>query len=90
MNAPLDGERGCGIAARICVALISFYRKYISCLKPRCCRFSPSCSEYARDAFLIHGFWRGIALTLWRLMRCHPFYHGNLNDPVPPRQQRHE
>ena len=77
-----------GLAARFCAGLMSFYRRYLSCLKPRCCRFSPSCSEYAREAFLIHGFWRGMGLTVWRLLRCQPFYRGNLNDPVPPRRHK--
>ena len=62
--------------------MVEFYRRYLSVLKPRCCRFEPSCSAYARDAFLIHGFWRGMALTAWRILRCHPFCKGGY-DPVP-------
>lgn len=46
------------------------------------CRFTPSCSEYAREAFLRHGFVRGLSLSMRRLMRCHPLgAHGA--DPVP-------
>ncbi|MBR4125620.1 MAG: membrane protein insertion efficiency factor YidD [Victivallales bacterium] len=74
------------LAGRGCAWVIGLYRRFISPLKPRCCRFSPTCSEYAREAFLVHGFWKGLGLTLWRILRCHPFYHGNLNDPVPPRK----
>jgi uncharacterized protein len=37
------------------------------------CRFYPSCSNYAIDAFAEHGFWRGFSLTARRLMRCRPF-----------------
>jgi putative membrane protein insertion efficiency factor len=37
------------------------------------CRFYPSCSNYAIDAFTEHGFWQGFALTAKRLVRCRPF-----------------
>jgi putative membrane protein insertion efficiency factor len=37
------------------------------------CRFYPSCSNYAIDAFAQHGFWQGFALTAKRLVRCRPF-----------------
>lgn len=47
------------------------------------CRFSPTCSAYAFEAFDLHGGWRGLALTARRLGRCHPFHPGGL-DPVPP------
>jgi hypothetical protein len=37
------------------------------------CRFYPSCSNYAAEAFAEHGFWRGLALAARRLVRCRPF-----------------
>ena len=46
------------------------------------CRFSPGCSEYARQALLAHGFWRGSWLAARRLGKCQPFHPGGL-DPVP-------
>ncbi|WP_432757890.1 membrane protein insertion efficiency factor YidD [Spongiibacter taiwanensis] len=46
------------------------------------CRFYPSCSHYALEALQTHGALRGTALTLWRLLRCHPFNKGGY-DPVP-------
>ncbi|MGF1527725.1 MAG: membrane protein insertion efficiency factor YidD [Candidatus Competibacterales bacterium] len=46
------------------------------------CRFEPSCSAYALEALRRFGVWRGGALTLWRLLRCHPFCPGGY-DPVP-------
>ncbi|MGA7990195.1 MAG: membrane protein insertion efficiency factor YidD [Thermoanaerobaculia bacterium] len=49
---------------------------------PPACRFTPTCSEYARQAFLRHGLRRGLALTARRLARCHPFHAGG-PDPVP-------
>ncbi|TVR49177.1 MAG: membrane protein insertion efficiency factor YidD [Puniceicoccaceae bacterium] len=48
------------------------------------CRFSPTCSAYAREALRVHGFFRGGWLTLRRILRCHPWSHGGC-DPVPPR-----
>ena len=74
------------LAGRSCAGIIGLYQRFVSPLKPRCCRFTPTCSAYAREAFLVHGFWKGLGLTLWRVLRCHPFYRGNLIDPVPPRK----
>lgn len=46
------------------------------------CRFEPSCSAYAREALVKHGFWRGGRLALKRILRCHPWSCGGY-DPVP-------
>ena len=62
--------------------LIGLYRKYISPLKPPCCRFTPSCSAYAIEAFRKRGFFVGFGLTVWRILRCNPFCKGGY-DPVP-------
>ncbi len=62
---------------------IGFYRRSISPLKPSCCRFRPTCSEYAYQAINKYGVWKGGALALHRLLRCHPFYKGDPYDPVP-------
>lgn len=58
------------------------YRRLISPLKPRCCRFDPTCSQYALDALRVHGALRGSWLTARRLLRCHPFCDPGY-DPVP-------
>ena len=73
-------------AGRLTAGAVEGYRRFLSPLKPRCCRFTPTCSEYAKEAFLAYGFWRGGWLTLRRLLKCHPFYRGSLYDPLPPRQ----
>ncbi len=64
------------------VLLIKFYRKFISPLKKPCCRFTPSCSQYALDAVREWGVFFGISLAIWRILRCNPFSAGGY-DPVP-------
>ncbi len=67
----------------ICIALIKFYKKYISPLKGHStCIFIPTCSEYAIQAYEKYGFFKGTLLTIWRLLRCNPFNKGGY-DPVP-------
>jgi len=68
----------------IMIWLISLYRKVISPIKPPCCRFTPSCSAYALEAFKKRGFFVGFILTVWRILRCNPFSKGGY-DPVPER-----
>ena len=67
---------------KLCIMLVKFYRRYISPLKPPCCRFEPTCSGYALEAFEEWGFFIGFYLTLMRILRCHPFCRGGF-DPVP-------
>ncbi|ACU91231.1 MAG: membrane protein insertion efficiency factor YidD [Desulfomicrobium sp.] len=64
------------------VRILSLYQYLISPLYSPCCRFTPSCSEYARQAVLSHGIFRGMGLAFWRLLRCHPLCAGGY-DPVP-------
>ena len=68
--------------SRAAIGLLSFYKRLVSPLLPRACRFEPTCSVYAREAIERYGLARGGALTLRRLLRCHPFHQGGL-DPVP-------
>ena len=66
----------------VMIWLIGLYRKYISPIKPPCCRFTPTCSAYAIEAFEKRGFFVGLILTIWRILRCNPFSRGGY-DPVP-------
>ena len=68
---------------QVFLALIRFYQRYISPIKPPCCRFSPTCSRYAYEAITKYGAMKGGSLAFKRLMRCHPFYKGDSYDPVP-------
>ena len=68
----------------IMIWLIRLYKKFISPLKPPCCRFTPTCSAYAIEAFQKRGFFAGLILTTWRILRCNPFGRGGY-DPVPER-----
>ncbi|MBP3436361.1 MAG: membrane protein insertion efficiency factor YidD [Clostridia bacterium] len=67
---------------RIILSLIRFYRARISPLKPPCCRFTPTCSAYALEAFQNRGFFAAFFLTVWRILRCNPFFKAGY-DPVP-------
>ncbi len=69
-------------ATRWAAALLGAYKRFLSPLLPRACRFEPTCSVYAREAVEKHGLPRGSALAAKRLLRCHPFHRGGL-DPVP-------
>lgn len=62
-------------------ALLRLYKRYLSPLLPRSCRFSPTCSEYGRLALLKHGLLRGGLLTCGRLLRCQPFHPGGIDLP---------
>ncbi len=69
----------------IALFLIRLYQRTLSVVLPSSCRFTPSCSHYGYEAIQRFGFFRGGWMTVKRIGRCHPFYHGNLYDPVPER-----
>nr|WP_231887746.1 membrane protein insertion efficiency factor YidD [Thermodesulfatator autotrophicus] len=61
---------------------IKLYQILVSPLWPQCCRFYPSCSQYAFEAVSRFGVLKGSFLAIFRLLRCHPFSDGGF-DPVP-------
>ena len=70
------------LIAMILVLPIRFYQICISPLLGPSCRFTPTCSEYAKQAILKHGPIKGLGLALWRILRCNP-WGGSGYDPVP-------
>lgn len=71
---------------RLLILCIRLYQAALSPLMGGCCRFSPSCSAYAREALERHGL-RGLGLAARRLLRCRPFGPSGW-DPVPVQSSR--
>lgn len=70
------------MAKKILLALIRFYRKYLSPLKTTKCPYYPTCSTYGLQAVEKYGALKGGLLAAWRILRCNPFSKGGY-DPVP-------
>ena len=70
---------------QVLLSLIRFYQKNISPLRPPCCRFIPTCSQYALEAVDKYGALKGVWLALRRVLKCHPFHRQKSvqYDPVP-------
>ncbi len=63
------------------IFMLKIYRRFISPLKPPSCRFYPTCSVYALRAVEKYGCFKGMFLTIKRLLKCHPFHPGGY-DPL--------
>lgn len=70
------------MAEKLLISLIRLYQIILSPFFGQQCRFTPSCSEYTRQAIERHGAWRGSWLGIRRIARCQPFCQGGY-DPVP-------
>jgi uncharacterized protein len=66
---------------RLFIFLIKVYKRFISPLLPRSCRFYPTCSEYAIEAINKYGVLKGGIKSIYRILRCNPFNRGGY-DPV--------
>ena len=66
---------------RLILFLLRSYKRYLSPLCPPACRFVPTCSEYAIEAFEKKNFFAALGLTVVRIAKCHPFHPGGY-DPV--------
>ena len=72
---------------RLLIRLVRFYQKGISPLKPPCCKYIPTCSQYAVEALERFGALKGTALAVGRILRCNPFSRGGY-DPVPEKKKK--
>lgn len=69
------------------IMLIRAYQLFLSPMLGSNCRFYPSCSHYSKEAIEKHGALKGLALSIARISRCHPFSKGGY-DPVPDNNKR--
>ena len=68
--------------AKVLLKLIEGYRLFVSPLLGANCRHLPTCSQYAKDAVIMHGPLRGSFFAVKRILHCHPWAEPML-DPVP-------
>lgn len=73
---------------RFLLRFIRSYKKYISPGLGNHCRFTPTCSEYMYEAIERFGVLKGLALGVWRILRCNPFNKNYGYDPVPGKEPR--
>jgi hypothetical protein len=74
------------LPAKLLIAPIRFYQRFITPYTPATCRYYPTCSAYAVTALRTHGAVIGTGLTIWRLLRCNPWSSGGV-DHVPGKGQ---
>ena len=73
----------------ILIFIIQAYSALLSPFLGDNCRYTPSCSQYAKEAILLHGTSKGLWLAIKRISRCHPFHQGGY-DPVPDCAKKHQ
>lgn len=74
---------------KLLIKIIRFYKKNISANTKSHCKYYPTCSGYAIEAIETHGAFIGLALAIWRFLRCNPFSKGGY-DPVPEKRTKKE
>lgn len=72
---------------RAILGLIFLYQRFVSPLLPPTCRYTPTCSQYAKEAFERFGLFKGFWLSTKRILRCHPLAKGGL-DSLEKKEQR--
>ena len=77
-----EPEQDAGV--RIALKMLRFYKTAISPLLPPSCRFLPTCSSYAMEAYSEYGVGKGTIMTAWRLFRCTPWGDSGYDPPVWP------
>lgn len=71
-----------GGVANFCIFMIEAYRRFISPLKPPCCRFYPSCSAYALLVFRFHHPAAAALKVILRILRCNGLFRGGFAHPT--------
>lgn len=66
---------------RLLIYMIKLYQRFLSPLKRPCCKYYPSCSQYAVLAIEKYGALRGSLKALLRLLRCNPLFRGGIDEP---------
>lgn len=66
---------------RIAILLVRGYQKFVSPILGQNCRFYPTCSQYAIQAYEKYGFFKGTYLAVKRVLKCHPYHPGGY-DPL--------
>ncbi|CAA7033616.1 unnamed protein product [Microthlaspi erraticum] len=80
-ESPQDGEEQESVGVKAALAVLRFYKREISPVLPRSCRYVPTCSEYSMEAYKKYGFLKGTVLTTWRLCRCNPLGGSGFDPP---------
>ncbi|XP_033147910.1 UPF0161 protein At3g09310 isoform X2 [Brassica rapa] len=78
---PEDGEEQESVGVKAALAMLRFYKREISPVLPRSCRYVPTCSEYSMEAYKKYGVLKGTVLTTWRLCRCNPLGGSGFDPP---------
>ena len=73
--------------SKLMIFLINCYQK-LPLSSHSACKYIPTCSEYSKQAYKEYGFFRGTHLTLKRLLKCTPWNHSDIYDPVPTRRKK--
>ncbi|GMH26460.1 hypothetical protein Nepgr_028303 [Nepenthes gracilis] len=81
INSQLEDDKVNNIGVQAALSILSFYKREISPLLPRSCRYVPTCSEYSMIAYKKYGFVKGSILTAWRLCRCNPLGGSGFDPP---------
>ncbi|XP_078181382.1 membrane protein insertion efficiency factor [Carex rostrata] len=80
-QVPEEEEEVQDLGVKVALSLLIFYKREISPLLPRSCRYVPTCSQYSMDAYKKYGFVKGSVLTVWRICRCNPFGGSGFDPP---------
>ncbi|XVF08108.1 hypothetical protein REPUB_Repub06bG0197500 [Reevesia pubescens] len=79
-NTPQDDEVD-NLGVRAALSMLKFYKREISPVLQKSCRFVPTCSEYSMEAYKKYGVAKGTVLTAWRLCRCNPLGGSGFDPP---------